>query len=306
MIKRAFTLLELVIVIIVLGILASIGADIITSLYDNYLRTRAVNRLQIQSELVLDQIAKRLQYRIKSSTIARDDGNFADYRSLPLADENYEILEWIGKSNESFIVETNTSAIVQGWSGFIDVDSNETDKNISGSGNDLLKTLGSRLDLADIAIQTLSYNQVSLDGTTTNDAAIIFKGTDTYDLSQFGWNGVDGNYTHKVRRHNNDTLRFTEANSPNEIFEQYDLVTSAYAIAPVGSANDFNLTLYYNYQPWNDMNYTSGNSVTLMENVSTFRFSQIGDTIRVKICVHDNNQTAIDFDFAFCKERVIY
>ncbi|MCK9546828.1 MAG: type II secretion system GspH family protein, partial [Sulfurospirillaceae bacterium] len=61
--KSGFTMVELVMVIIVLGIVASIGADIISNLYTNYLRTRAVNRLQTQTEIALEQIAKRLQYR---------------------------------------------------------------------------------------------------------------------------------------------------------------------------------------------------------------------------------------------------
>ena len=45
----AFTMIELVMVIVVFGIIASIGAEIIASLYTNYLRTRAINRLQSQT-----------------------------------------------------------------------------------------------------------------------------------------------------------------------------------------------------------------------------------------------------------------
>ncbi|MCK9258063.1 MAG: prepilin-type N-terminal cleavage/methylation domain-containing protein, partial [Sulfurospirillaceae bacterium] len=80
--KSGFTMVELVMVIIVLGIVASIGADIISNLYTNYLRTRAVNRLQTQTEIALEQIAKRLQYRIKDSVIARNNAGFKSLASV--------------------------------------------------------------------------------------------------------------------------------------------------------------------------------------------------------------------------------
>lgn len=39
-----------------------------------------------------------------------------------------------------------------------------------------------------------------------------------------------------------------------------------------------------------------------MEHVSTFKFIQIGTTIRIKICIADD----ISGDFAFCKEREVF
>ena len=66
--KKAFTMIELIMVIIVLGIVASIGAEIIVKLYDNYMRTRTINALETKTEVALEQIAKRFQYRIKDST----------------------------------------------------------------------------------------------------------------------------------------------------------------------------------------------------------------------------------------------
>jgi len=63
-----------------------------------------------------------------------------------------------------------------------------------------------------------------------------------------------------------------------------------YAIVPQGSGDDFNLTLYYNYQPWENETYHDGKSTLLIEHVSTFRFTQIGETIRLKLCIHDDMQ----------------
>lgn len=294
--RAAFTMIELVMVIVVMGIVASIGADIIVNLYENYIKTRAINKLQSQSELVLDQIAKRLDSRIKDSVIARDKSTFINYVALTDANDSYQILEWIGKDTESFKGISNP-----GWSGFIDLDNPATTKPN-------LITSGSELNTTSIIINALSYGDISLLPTDQNPA-IIFKGQANLDLAQYGWGGSKGNHTLRVTRLNNTTLLLKDANAtfPDEISEQYDLAWSAYALVPEGSANDFNLTLYYNYQPWEDEQYNDINtsSSVIMEHVSTFKFTKIGDTIRLKLCIHDNNQSG-NYDFAFCKEKVIY
>jgi len=311
MVKKAFTMVELVMVIVVLGIVASIGADIIAKLYENYLKTRSIERLQSQTELVLDQIAKRLNYRIKDSVIARSDVLFTTYVPLPDANESFKILEWIGKSNESFLGESNGTVIVPGWSGFIDLDSNETN---STNGFGRIHTKGSRLDFANNIINALSYDKVDLNGTTTQRPAIILKGKDSYDIAEYGWGGIKGEYTHKVQSvlNSTDILQFVDVNdTPNTLFEQYNLAWSAYAIIPEfgadGSTNDFNLTLKYNYQPWYNERYDDNDteSIVLIEHASTFRFTQIGETIRIKLCIGDDNRSG-DYNFAFCKERVVF
>lgn len=297
--RKAFTMLELVMVMVIMGIIASIGAEIVASLYESYMKTRAIERLQSQTELVLDQIANRLQYRIKDSVIARDVV-FTNYTTLPNAISTYPILEWIGKDNEGFLGEHNNTAVVPGWSAFIDLDSAQT-------LNPNIHTRGSRLDFAENTLLALSNNTVSLTaGAGLQSPALIFKGKDSFDIAQYGWGGVDGNYTHRVRRNGNDILIFTEANPPTEIYEQYDLAWSAYALVPVGNANDFNLTLRYNYQPWENERYDNNASIAVLaEHVSTFRFTQVGDTIRLKLCISDANRSGT-FDFAFCKEKVVY
>ncbi len=301
--KSAFTMIELVMVIVVMGIVASIGADIIARMYENYIKTRSINKLQAQSEVVLNEISKRLEYRIKDSVIARNDVNFSDYVSLSDANDSYQILEWIGKDNDSLRGISNP-----GWSGFVDLDSNETSKNLGTYGR--LKTSGSELNTTNVIIKALSYGQVSLlDTDVLQKPAIIFKGQTNFDLSQYGWDGTEGNYTYKVSYTNgkNDLLNFDENTSGlNEIFEQYNLAWSAYSVVPKGSdKNDFNLTLHYNYQPWENEKYSDVNGSVLAQHVSTFKFTKSGDTIRLKLCIRDALHIT-DSSFAFCKEKVVY
>ncbi len=299
--KKAYTMMELVIVIVVMGIVASIGAEIVVKLYDNYIKTRSINRLQSQTELVLDQIAKRLSYRIKGSVIARETGNFSKFTALSDANSSYQMIEWIGKDNDSF-----RGVSKPGWSGFVDLDSNDTNRS-------QIKTSGSELNTTDNIMKTLSNNSVALDSLILlkDRPAVIFKGSNDYNVSQYGWGGIRGLYTYRVTYApggTNNILELIDANStyPSTIYEQYNLAWSAYAIAPKGSADDFNLTLYYNYRPWENERYDQNASTSvLVEHVSTFRFVQIGSTIRIKLCIHDDNRSG-NFDFAFCKERVVF
>jgi len=299
--KKAFTMLELVMVMVIMGIVASIGAEIIASMYSNYLRSRTINRLESQTEITLEQIAKRLQYRIKESVIARDitGGNL-----LSLADPNvgstYNVLEWIGASNESFLGTPRP-----GWSGFIDLDSNDTNRTAG-----TLKTSESNLTDASNTISALTNSDIDL--TNGREAALVFKGI-SYNIADFGWgtaNNSDGVALVKVSvGATSDILTISnDANPiPTEITEQYTLAHTAYAIVSSDTnSTDFNLTLRYNYQPWHNEEYTDGNTSVLAEHASLFRFKQDESILRLKLCLHDANQTGVGDIIVVCKEKVIY
>jgi prepilin-type N-terminal cleavage/methylation domain-containing protein len=292
--KKAFTMIELVMVIVVLGIVASIGSEIILSLYNNYLRSRAIHQLESQTEIVLEQIAKRLQYRIKDSTIARK----ADGSLIALAGSNstYSIIEWIGYSNESLL------GTPPGWSGLIDLDHTNTKKTTAHT----LKTPDSNLSFTSDTMNALTNGAIDL--TAGKEAALIF--TTTYNVTDFGWgqaNNTDGAATIKVTRNTDDILTIDAADIPDDIYEHYVLAHSAYAIVPSSfNSTDFNLTLYYNYQPWLNEYYTDGSSATLAEHVSLFQFKQDDTVIRLKLCLRDNNETGTGDYIAICKEKVVY
>ncbi|MBV5278310.1 MAG: type II secretion system protein [Campylobacteraceae bacterium] len=298
--KKAFTMLELVMVMVIMGIVASIGAEIIASMYSNYLRSRTINRLETQTEITLEQIAKRLQYRIKESVIARDiAGGVLLSLADPTVDSSYNVLEWIGASNESFLGTPRP-----GWSGFIDLDSNDTNKTAG-----TFKTSESNLTDASNTISALTNTNIDL--SNGKEVALIFKGI-SYNIADFGWgtiNNSDGSATLKVRVGATiDTLAISnDATIPTEISEQYTLAHTAYAIVPSETnSTDFNLTLHYNYQPWHDEEYTDGSTSVLAEHASLFRFKQDESILRLKLCLHDANLTGVGDIIVVCKEKVIY
>ncbi len=293
--KNAFTLVEMVFVIVVLGIVAVIGNSIIAKIYESYIYSRSVNELQTKTELALTQISKYLSFRVKNSIIARKpSGKFV---SLSDVDGSYKILEWIGYNNEGF--EGNGTD--PGWSGFVDLDSPETNQT-------QIKTSGSQLSLAEQNIYALSNGEVNLsDPSQSSDpnssAAIIFDGLpNDFNVSHYGWyNSGDHDYVFKVKRSGSDVLKFIE-NKPKTVYEHYKLTWSAYALVPNPlGGSDVNLTMYYNFRPWMDENYTDGNSSVLIEHVTTFKFLQKGDTIRLKLCIKNPKVNDI-----FCKEKVVF
>ena len=297
----AFTMIELVFVIVVLGIVASIGSKIIAKIYESYIYSRSINTLQIKSELALTQIAKYLSYRVKGSTIARKKSNINDITPLQMAGNTYNILEWIGYDNEGFEGNASTGA-TPGWSGFVDLVSPNTSKT-------QIDTAASDLSYTKDVISVLSGGTVDLSNANSN-AAIIFTGLpNQFDIVKYGWNDFGGTTDHgyvfsvKKMVGNNDILQFNDHNA-STVYEHFKLVWSAYAIVPEGVASDSNLTLYYNYRPWSGEKYSDGSKATLMEHVSTFKFRQIGHTIRLKLCIF--NPSGLDFNMTFCKEKVVF
>lgn len=65
--RRAFTLIELILVIVILGIIATIGFRIVFSVYDNYIETRNIATLEERTQNASEQIAKLLSRRLNGS-----------------------------------------------------------------------------------------------------------------------------------------------------------------------------------------------------------------------------------------------
>jgi prepilin-type N-terminal cleavage/methylation domain-containing protein len=69
--------------------------------------------------------------------------------------------------------------------------------------------------------------------------------------------------------------------------------------------SDGNLTLYYNYRPWEGQKYTDGNHSVIMQDVDTFQYKAVGDLIKVQMCVKDGNISS-DGGYSICKEKTIF
>ena len=259
--KKGFTLIELVFVIVVLGIISMFGADLYTKIYKSYVHVRAVNQLEARTQNAIMLITNRLEDRIKSSTIGRELSSNQFVPISALDDPKYDILEWIGQSVETRKINKRTP----GWSGFMSMSQLRDDKWKAGTedagyiGNTRatfnMVSLGSDFpQVANIVgnLRAMEYGKSS----TNTQVAVIFRVV-TNDASPtsvgigFGYDRkVDVNGSNRVliavgtpsttgtNNKESETITINQYPlNPNndksqEFSEQYYIAHSAYAIVP--------------------------------------------------------------------------
>ena len=301
--RKAFTMLELVFVIVVMGIIGVIGANIFRSTYDAYVSSSVNNRLQADTELALLQIANRLQYRFKDSVIARNGGGFVGLSSAVAG--NYQVIEWVGYDIDGWQGVWDGAAYnAPTWSGLIDLDS-------PSSSAAQLHSPGT--DTGDIAT-VIADVRPNGSATTIADAAIFFTGANTNVQTGYGWQGAaiaaqNGPAAHRINLTGAaDDLFISSAGvdfAGTNVFEQYKLAWTAYALQ---LNNNGDLILRYDYQPWEADSYANAPQSLLMENVQTFQVQAIGDIIKVQLCVDNNASGNVPANqiYSLCKEKVIF
>ncbi len=299
--KKGFTFIELIFVIVIMGILAKFGSEIFRNVYLNYNQSTANNELQINTELVLQQIANRFQYRIKDSVIARVSGA-ANFKSISSADANSTVFEWIGYDIDGWLGNNrgvNGNPNIPTWTGFIDLNAIETanaDQNTLFSPN------------TDTGEVNAVIAALSPSGAGIGNAAIFFTGENADVQTDYGWQGAL-NTQSNVAAHRitaGPTVQqlddVTGADFTNtDIYEQYKLAWTAYALE---IATDGNLTLHYDYRPWEGQSYLNGSQAVLMQNVTTAKIQALGDILNLQVCVSENNITGREY--SICKEKVIF
>ena len=271
--KRAFSMLELIFVIIILGIVSSIGAEIIANVYENYIIQRAQHRASLKTEIAATQIANRLASAIPGTIVrksALDDSTPTDINDPGAATDT--ILQWVSADADSFKTITSNINRRPGWSGFCDV--NESASPLGGTS---ISTPGSNLDLAKSIITNL--------GGDIDNAAIYYEANKTLQSRGITDTGTTG-----------ETIKLD--NTLENISEHYKLAWTSYALVADGD-----LTLHYNFAPTIGTNIT-GSSELLLRNVSTFEFRGDGRTIRFKICVDED--IGESFNITICKEKAVF
>ena len=308
--KRAFTLLELVVVIVVLGIIAMMSFNAIMNIYSNYVQTRTVNELETQTEIALEQISKRLEHRIKPSVIARKtDGAFLALNDSGVnLNAEYEILEFIPYAYEIFNDVPSGSNKAGRYSGYADLAKSSPATGLISPGSNFstevvetIKDLTCREDT----------NATCVDF-TKKDGGVVAIFSDVYYNVQDSF-GYKGDITKLdiakvgVKRTDGNTLEISGFGG-KQISEQYHLAYTANAIVPEQSADPkdaangvFDLNLYYDYRPWMGHGYKNGEKATLAKNVTRFVFTEKNGVIVLKLCMRAKNS-----EITICKSKAVY
>ena len=287
--KRAFTIIELIITMVILAIVAYIASGLIAKTYIGYNHTNTINRANLKLEMALNEITNRLEYAIANSIVKRKSATDKALSPISSAPSDYEVLEWVGMAKDSFNANNDTDK-KPAWSGFCNVDK---------SSKNSIVTAASNLALADDIINRLSINKANLN---SSNVAIFFMGE--YDYNDIGYEtGANSNRVGIIKSYSNNKLDL--ANNIESISEHYKIAWSAYAVVPTNcTAKGCDLELRYNFRPWMGEHYENAPSTLLVNNVTVFKTYATQNRVHIKLCVKDRyNQSQTT---SICKEKVVF
>jgi len=298
--RSAFTMIELIFVIVVMGIIGKFGVEFLAQAYKSFIFSSVNNSLHSKSAMAVEFIGTRLQYRIKDSLIARVNTGTGAV-GIGSADSStgtvYTVLEWVSMDIDGYRGNTTPN-----WSGIADLD--------PGQPLGLIVSPATETNTTDALISTLSYGAKGV-----NDAALYFIGSNSDVSVDYGWSGALADQTGAMHPINSTATitqfaPFVGTFSGVDIYEYYKLAWTAYAIVnrDADGDGDDDLILYYDYQPWNGDTLANARQSVIMEDVNTFQFTAIGSIIKIQVCAHSD---IIDGDndaggYSLCKEKTIF
>lgn len=309
--KKAFTLVELIFVMVVLAIIAGIGTDILRSLFDNYAVTAQIHRLESVANNAADTIATRLEKRVPQTT-AIETSTDAGTKYEPLS----AIGGTTGKSGKlvffrkayelerNFISAKKGGAAAPRTSGFIN-DLKTTTTGDSGNFTDEVEFTS--IDAAD-----LDLNNYEL--FFSNDSSLLYENKSNH-FDRYYKNNGKKSFAYQCTP---GTLEFKEGEDKFILERSGCPASTSTIIRPSMAAlihkfylskeidkiyldNDKNL-----YLDTCDITGVTCKKSLLATGVSTFRFSALGSdpniasTIVFKLCLVENEGKA-----EACQSRIV-
>jgi type II secretory pathway pseudopilin PulG len=320
MVKKSFTLIEMIFVIVILAFILIGSFNLISKLYKRNYIAKTASDFEYFSQQLVDQISLLLYNRIPISVIGYNyPNNDFKYIGEITEDDNYTIIEWIGELDDAK-QELNLS-------GFAD---------LYASKKPVLKAL----DFNSSFINTVLDNKFSSDENLTKLSAVVFAGT--FDEgseavlvdynNSFGWHGYKHRYVFTISDYNqsgNDCNLSLKDTNGKKIYEKFYLADTAYALALGKDINtsaeciknlninpnelDNTLFLFYNYRPWkketfcadynNSDETATGNVTVLAQNVKGFKFKKINSHLEMLFTFFKSRG---DINITVAKQKVVF
>lgn len=272
--RAAFTMLELIMVILILGIVSSIASELIVQVYQSYIVQNAQHRASLKTELAALQIANRLSASVPGTLFRIKDDNSYESISTPMTagtGDEYVGLQWVGSDMDGFNFYDSANDKM-GWSGFCDLDASTATS---------IATPGSSLSTVNTIITNLGGGSLP-----TNSPSLYF----AYDTTNY-----------PISTYTGESITLSGAGA-STIMEHYKLAWSSYALV----VENENLVLYYFLPPSPMVALTTANvrKSILLEGVKTFKFQGSSGTIRFKLC--KDEEIGQDFNITSCKEKAVF
>ncbi len=293
--RRSFSLIEMIVVLVITGILAVASYKALQALAIKSFKAKELTRLSLETQVALDEISSLLSYRVPATTIGYDpqSGDFA-YIGDITEPQKYKVLEWISIAFDDYRAGR--------WSGFVDMNRS-------------------------VATQDILYSDVSMPDKECN---LIFAGsfdkafTLIKDFKEaFGWHANPSKESFDID-FVTEGMKVTDAIMPQEVYEKYYLVDQAFAIARAADIDknaaclaglpidDDTLLLFFGYKPWKgesfcaDPNSTNkkGFATILAKHIEGFSATEQDFTIRIVLDINRSIRGASPLHFA--KMKVVF
>ena len=307
--KKAFTLVELLFVMVVLAIIAGVGTDILRSLFDNYAVTAQIHRLESVANNAADMIATRLEKRVPQTTAIETSTDTGAKNYEPLSPINGAVVDngklvFFRKAYElerNFISAKKGGVSAPRTSGFI----NELKTTTTGdNGNFTDEVEFTSIDAADLKLDEYELF-------FSNDSSLLYENKDA-PFDRYYKNNDKKSFAYKCA---NGKLEFQ--NSKFTLTRSGCPASTSTIIRPSMAAliHKFSLSkeidkIYLDtnknlYLETCDIKGACKKSL-LATGVSTFRFSALGSdpniasTIVFKLCLVENEGKA-----EACQSRIV-
>ena len=311
--KKAFTLVELLFVMVVLAIIAGVGTDILRSLFDNYAVTAQIHRLESVANNAADMIATRLEKRVPQTTAIETstDTGAKNYEPLSAIDTKNGKLVFFRKAYElerNFISAKKGGAAAPRTSGFIN-ELETTTKRDSGKLVDEVKFVSKETDLTGLDLNTYELF-------FSNDSSLLYENKDA-PFDRYYKNNGKKSFAYQCTQ---GTLEFKEGEDKFTLDRSACPASTSTIIRPSMAAliHKFYLSkeidkIYLDtnknlYLETCDIKGACKKSL-LAPSVSTFRFSALGSdpniasTIVFKLCLIENEGK--DNEAEACQSRIV-
>lgn len=303
--KRGFTMIELLFVIVIMGLIGGIALETIRQYFEGIYRTQIYTQRVNDADHILEQLSKYFENAIDLSIVnmdkdAADSALIGHCEGDPTDDTNVShdyTVAFVGVD-----VDSLHTVGKPGWSekakiGFNGLSMTSDDANYS-LANSVITVLYPTSNLANSAI----YNYQDLSDTCTDFYTNL--GSAYYSIT-----GFTGN---TLTLTNNAATVITGVDEKERI--QKYLLRTGYAFRVLDSGE---FVMFSNFRPWKGESYTTGKRSILGEHVASFyadfdntnSFNDRGSMWRLKVCMQglDSDLNTTDTaSQAICRERRVH
>ena len=301
--RKAFTMIELLFVIVIMGIVGGLALEAVRQYYDGIYRTGEYTKRVAQADQILEKISKYFENGISASIIRLDANNTVfgtDCVGIPVNSD--------GSTDYTIaFVAVDNDGLRGFWDGI---------RWRPGWTSDVL-SIGNTLISADANYTSLNPGNSLLNAAIFRSEGL---GEGNNECERFGWENA-ANTNDVYRRINNvhsDTnLTLSGMLSISGQASRAYVMRTAYAFR----ARNGVFNMYTGFEPWNGEQYSDNNVIPrlladkvthftiLYDNANTIMNSNIGNIYTLKICMQGLDENLSDSNLSrnqICRERMVH